>query len=153
MILKCNELFKKWVSNNINLELLSKCEFKDELLGGDIIVIDDCYYFKSLAPEMVKFIADKVLIDRTGSECFHNKIHIDDIIDSVTPEEQLKCGLYFAYQLAKKIKATFGQGFNIILSYDEEYCVVRFHKIRINESWLDDNLDNYKMEAVLLLTT
>jgi hypothetical protein len=38
-------------------------------------------------------------------ECFHNKIHIDNIIDSDTPEEQLKCGLYFLYHLAKKIEA------------------------------------------------
>jgi hypothetical protein len=68
-------------------------------------------------------------------------------------EEQLKCGLYFSHHLAQKIEATFGHNFNVILSYNKEHCFIRFHKVRINEKWLDDNLDNYKLEAILLITT
>jgi hypothetical protein len=153
MELKSNSLFKELVPGNIEPDKFSKCAFTHDLLSEDIVVIDGCYFFNSLKPDWLRFTPYKYLVDRTGEECFHNKIHIDNIIDADTPEQQLKCGLYFSYYLAKKIEATFGHGFNVLLSYDGEYCVVRFHQIRINEKWLADNLENYMREAILLITT
>jgi hypothetical protein len=43
--------------------------------------------------------------------------------------------------------------FVIIVCISDTRCTVRFHQIRRNESWLCDDLDGYREEAVMVLNT
>lgn len=146
-----NDLYKKWVAIDFVPQKTCEYEIKDQLLNDEIVIVDSCYFFKSLAPE-IESTSEK-WYDRTGIECDFNNISIEDIIDVESVTERLNYGLCFAYNLAKKLESQFGQDFNVILSYDRENCFVRFHKIRAGEKWLDDNLNNYKIDAVLKIVT
>jgi hypothetical protein len=46
-----------------------------------------------------------------------------------------------------------GRKFVIIVCISDQRCIIRFHQIRANESWLADDLDFYREEAVMVLNT
>jgi len=151
MNFQVNDLFKEWVSHDFNPQETDNYRFNSELLNEGITIIDGCYFFRSFAPIKGADTSDNY--DRTGIECTFNKISMDNIVSAESAQEQLNYGLYFVYELAKIIGAQFGHDFNVILSYDKEYCFVRFHKIREGEKWLDEDLNNYEMEAILKILT
>ena len=41
----------------------------------------------------------------------------------------------------------------MIVSFSDESCTVRFHKIRESESWICDDLEQYSLEAVCVFET
>jgi hypothetical protein len=86
--------------------------------------------------------------DRTGFEAFVNHVHfpLDDDRESL-----LKC-LTYATNLQGELKAVAaGRRFLIIVSVQNAECVVRFHQVRPNESWVSKNLEGYEDEGILLL--
>lgn len=124
-----------------------ECSFTSHLLSEKIVTQSGCYYFDSLTP---KYLIDPPdMFDRTGSECFHNKIFIGAIIQNTSKSKRFECGILFAEKLAAKLLTEIGTGFNVIFTFDMENSFVRFHKIREGESWLDDDLESYKLDAVL----
>lgn len=97
--------------------------------------------------------------DLTGYECAVNHVHLEDYVDSPAAmhrESLLKMGMTFVDHLKQRLSFTHPQThFRIILSCnldDPPGSVVRFHKIRVGESWInEDNLDGYEGEAILVI--
>lgn len=116
-----------------------------DLLKGKIVVLNGCYYFESLIPPLPSNKFDAT--DRTTNECFYNKV----LIGGDSKNVRFNCGVYFAEEMSKKLLNEFGEGFNIIFSFDLNNSFVRFHKIRENEKWLRDDLEGYKLEAILTI--
>jgi hypothetical protein len=135
----------------------------EELDGGllffknpKIVVRDDCHYFESTAPS-IGFT--ETLVDRTGNECFYNKIFLDDIwLGRYSNSEKKRLSVYASRLLAAKLEAIYSDKFNVILSFEAEEnegldAVVRFHKIRKNETWLVPDLEQYKTNSILIIQT
>jgi hypothetical protein len=89
--------------------------------------------------------------DATGYECLLNKFHIEDYLNSgeeqVPVESQLSYGFRFIQLLQQQLPRE--ERFTLILSCDDERCVLRFHKTRPGEQWLAENLEAYQEEAIL----
>lgn len=97
--------------------------------------------------------------DRTGYECAVNHVHLEDFLDSANQQDRgtlFRSGVAFAHRLNEKLVSTFPQDhFRIILSCnldDPPGCVVRFHKVRAGENWIQlDDLEGYKSEAIMVI--
>ena len=117
----------------------------------------DGMFIQKTAPAEISSRMRANLQDRTGLECFINHIHIEDYLDDNekrTSAGILLQGLTYAISLRQKLRGTHsGASFNIILTQSAESCSVRFHKIRENESWLRNDIEDYTDEGVCLLRT
>jgi hypothetical protein len=112
-----------------------------------------CVVLEPLATK-IPYDPDK-FYDRTGYECFVNKIHVVDYIDesSEKAQELLGQGLKYGFELGKRLAA---EGtFLVVLSLDHDSgdVIVLFHKQREGEQWLSDNLEGYKTDDVLAWDT
>jgi hypothetical protein len=86
--------------------------------------------------------------DRTGYECFINHVHVP--FD--TTRESLQASVEFASRLRSELALIAkGRPFLVILAISGKHCPVRFHQRRPNEVWLDDDLEEYVEEAILVL--
>jgi hypothetical protein len=111
------------------------------ILNVGCIKINDCLLFKNpydLQSESISNFPDK-----TGYECFVNKIHIDNF-----SENPLPAAISLAVQLLKQFH---NYNLRTIISYDDLSCVLRFHIIRNNESWLNSDIEKYKEEGILII--
>jgi len=89
--------------------------------------------------------------DETGYEHFVNHIHVDPQDSSDT--SQLDLGLTYADRLAQVLQSSGYEGiFRIILSYNMEdrVCTIGFHRVRKGQSWLDDDLEGYRHEGIMV---
>jgi len=88
--------------------------------------------------------------DLTGYECLLNHVHLP--YDG-SRESLISC-LCYATALQERLSG-FEQGrqFLVIVTFSADGCVVRFHQRRPNETWLTDDLEGYREEAVLVLCT
>lgn len=87
--------------------------------------------------------------DRTGFESFVNHVHFPFDGDKASLQRVL--GYAFALQAALESTEP-SRKFLVIVSVSEARCTVRFHECRPNESWLADDLEGYKQEALLVLS-
>jgi len=91
--------------------------------------------------------------DPTGLECSANRLRMESMLDArlvrTCPLLLLTAGLLTARAMSEALSRHRGR-FNVILSYDGESCVVRFHKIRAGERWLAEDLEGYVDEGVLV---
>jgi len=86
--------------------------------------------------------------DRTGLECFVNHVHFQ-----VGRGGQSLESVFRYVSAVRSSLVSLGDGiFEIIVSIADEKCVVRFHKWRSGESWLSEDLEGYKSEAMLSAT-
>lgn len=124
------------------------------VIGAGIVEEEGCYFLAACRAVTKGDIA--AFGDRTGLECFVNKVYIEEKQSSELQEQ----GLLFAEAL-RTLLASRGS-FNIIVSIsysdldtqsDSLTCTVRFHKMRARESWLKDNLNSYVDEALLVIST
>ena len=101
--------------------------------------------FLSALKELGSSVSASNFEDRPGYECFINKIHLDDYID--------KDYLLYAILYCREILSMNAgkQHLKIIVSIDDQSCVVRFHILRKDESWLGEDLEKYLEEALLVL--
>jgi hypothetical protein len=104
-------------------------------------------------------------IDETGIECSLSKIHLDDFLPAnMELNELARTGLDFAFLLRGALLNSRVLGpFRIIISAqlpDQSLnvglnvgtnCTVRFHRMRLGQEWLKDDLDSYKEEALAVL--
>lgn len=147
MIVRYNKIFEGLTKGDLDKYRVS-CEAVDFIIREGFVIIDGCYYFKSFAPRALVFSKD--LIDRTGNECFFNKISLDTNFNSLESLDLLKCGISASFELYIKLVQTFkGERFNVIFSYNNDGASLRFHKDRNDENWLADDLDKYKKDAIL----
>lgn len=102
-----------------------------------------------------KFEPNQFCPDRTCYEANVNHVHLDDYIDEVKncPYEGLRIGLKILDIWKLKLKSQFPiKKFILILTFDGNDCVLRFHTYRDDTlPWIDaSSLNDYK-EGVLLL--
>lgn len=71
--------------------------------------------------------------DDTGYECFVNHLHVG------TLEEALEV----ARRLTAALGERFAGGFVVIVSFDGREATVRFHRFRMGQTWLSENLEGY----------
>jgi hypothetical protein len=94
--------------------------------------------------------------DPTEFECSVNHIHVGDYVrETASITDLLWQGFLYAKQLTEDLGCIFPEKqFAVILAFDEfsEFpdCTVRFHQIREENSWLTDDLELYKDEAILV---
>lgn len=150
MQIRYNKNFESLTESNFSFSSIPYCTASEYVLNESIVEIDDCYYFKKYAPKSSTHNKN-MLVDRTGNECFYNKLFLDDLLDGeATPMKKFMCGLSVVKDLYEKLKSQFSSlPFTIVLSYNYEDCYVRFHKSRDGEHWLADNLDEYLSEAIV----
>jgi len=93
--------------------------------------------------------------DATGIECTLNKLHIEVGISEQDLLNAVYDGLAYSFALASALKKSVVAGpFRIIMGSDIEgeypSVTVRFHRLRSEEKWLDDDLENYT-EAIFVI--
>jgi len=96
--------------------------------------------------------------DETGFECRLSKVHLDAFVDAEVPLSELaRIGCAYAMYLRQALLGSHVSGdFRIIVSAQMpdpglqvgNVCTVRFHKVRPGQTWLDDDLEAYKEEAI-----
>ena len=114
------------------------------------LTADGCFLLKAATGQTNAKISD--FPDKTGYECFFNKVHIE----SASPAEALLQSLLYVkevflqwrkYESKGELMAIIGQDIK-----DGE-TVVRFHRVRPGESWLASDMESYKEEAILAATS
>jgi hypothetical protein len=76
--------------------------------------------------------------DETGYECFINHVHI----------RSLQEALEFGQRLTKALAERFTDRFVVIVSFGGRDATVRFHKVRAGQTYLTDDLEEYKEEGI-----
>jgi hypothetical protein len=85
--------------------------------------------------------------DRTGYESFINHVHLRF---EQSRESLVSCLRYTIALQTGLARLQPRRHFQIIVAVDEGDCTVRFHEVRIGESWVAENLEGYS-EALLVL--
>ena len=120
------------------------------LLDAGIHVHEGIWGFRAMERRRTN-ITRAMFPDATGYECLLNKLHIEDYLDTVEEqppvESQLAHGLRFIQLLQQQLPRE--EQFTLVLSCDDERCVMRFHKTRPGEKWLAEDLEAYPEEAIL----
>lgn len=132
-------------ANNRILDIISSNDFDLVNLPEDLVGIidqgflaeDDCIFLRSL------YVLDRNVKkldfpDSTGYECFVNHIHIDDYVD----DNYLKYSFSFVEKLFSMWRHFDGnKTIRAIISCDDFGAVVRFHILRDDETWINDDLE------------
>lgn len=136
-----------------------------EIEGAVVVGSADCDAGESRDPHSVQPDGsenasgwDDSFGDLTGLECSVNHYHIDRAGDG-SLKASATAGIVAAREFKRMIEATKIPGdFRLVVSANHNPCeppfygaVIRFHKIRPKQAWLDDNLDNYKSEGILTM--
>ncbi|XEC97301.1 hypothetical protein AB6A23_12535 [Paenibacillus tarimensis] len=150
---KFNEILKKKKRHKFHeqSELIN-------IVWPSFVEIDGCVLIQNEENPIKKLNMDFILEqfgDRTGFEAAENHVHMIDV--SKFFEKHPYEGLRFAMKLvniwAVKLKLDFPDyKFVIILSFQDDDSIIRFHRMRENEQpWVEiDNLDGYKDEGILV---
>lgn len=152
MIKKSNSTFDQICDLN---EILSSDVILPEglttLLAEEIVDRNGCYYYRFLAPNGP---FSKEFGDKTGNEASYNKILIEDYLnEEIESSKPIKLGVLYAVALLNKLSEEIESAdFIVIFSNDGLYSSVTFHKKRVGESWLSDDLEKYKINSLLVLS-
>jgi hypothetical protein len=119
-----------------------------------IVEIKGCFFLKALLPD--EFNIDEALrssFDQTDIECQINHIHLDEYIKQL--ERNIKTlveqGVNYAFALKALLPET--KDFNVIFACTHDPltdCNVRFHKRRVDQKWLTDDIESYE-EALFVI--
>lgn len=127
--------------NSIRVDVKEKMSASlKRLVEEDIIIVDSCYYFKR---DFMRY--DDRYTNKTGNECFGNRLIIE--FENRNREKglmfYLKQGIAFSNSVARKLE-NFNENFTLILMvFDKNSIVFRFHKTRIGEEWLISDIEQY----------
>jgi len=139
-------LLKYQIENEFQVIILSKK--LQRLLTGGVCELKDCIFLEKLLPKGFNIDeAIRLSFDRTQVECDVNHIHIEDFIDEQGNIEKtiLEQGLLFGARLQQLLVDKYK--FMIIISFSQGQfpdCIVRFHKKRVKENWLVNDIDTYE---------
>jgi hypothetical protein len=99
--------------------------------------------------------------DETGFECSLSTVNLEDFVDAGVPLSELaRIGCAYAMYLRRALLASPVLGnFRIIVDAQVpdaklrvgRVCSVRFHKVRLDQAWLADDLESYRENALLVL--
>lgn len=79
--------------------------------------------------------------DDTGYECFVNHVHVESLGEA----------LEFARRLKKALTSLFPGDIVVVVSFDGREATVRFHRLRAGQTWLNENLEQYREEGIALI--
>lgn len=160
--LKINDKMRNLSKNLIQFDFNDlTAKLKNLINDGLTIELGDCIVLKNnLKMRKVK-ISD--FIDKTGYECFINKINLEDYVENndQTPVFFIiQCYLIIMKitQLILGLQKSNLSKYNFIFSINQNdpninlhSYVLRFHKIREGEVWLEDDINSYN-EALLIFS-
>ena len=151
--MRTNCRMRTYLSDLRSREVLAQSLLPDRMPDDlELVQAGECVLLRRVARRPLHKLADFAHL--TSVECFANKLSLNDMIDPGlsrgVPLVLLLGGLLLAERIAKQL-ANFPGRYNVIVSYDGEGCVVRFHKVRAGESWLADDLEGYAEEGVLVI--
>ncbi|AXY39430.1 hypothetical protein ACPZJV_06570 [Bacillus velezensis] len=142
--------------SNANKVDLSKLK---DIISPNIVKVDDCYIL-----DLEYELTDNTTInwnrilkmygDKTGYEASCNELRINDYLDNSDLSDE-EISLY-AFQVVdgweQHLKEKFPEHkFVVIISIDEGFATLRFHKYREEESgWLKADIEDYGNEAILV---
>jgi hypothetical protein len=123
-----------------------------DIVNFGFVQVGDSIVLKALLPAAhSSSVSD--FTDETGYECFVNHIHVEDYVPLASKSAALATGISLANHLETLLHHVFpNEEFEIIVSLEGTHCVVRFHKKRTGQQWLQDELDNYREEALMVFT-
>ena len=141
-----------------DLDNLNK-ELNVLIINGLVKKYEDCVIFKK---NMNKFKVDiSDFIDKTGYECFMNKINLEDYIlksGTLSVIHQGFLTLLMITKLILEFKELPLSIYYLIFSINQDdkdinlhSYVLRFHKLRPGETWLQDDLNSYN-EALMIFS-
>jgi hypothetical protein len=88
--------------------------------------------------------------DKTGYECFINHVHLP--FDGTSAS--LKSCLSYAIALQKGLsRIAENRSLQVIVAAEDHGCTVRFHQLRKGEVWIEEDLEGYADDAILVLGT
>ena len=105
-----------------------------------------CAFLRALWAGDPSFRLDR-FPDLTGAECFVNHVHLADL-GIAASKEQLCESVALAGAIARLGRP---ERLRFIISLKDAECVWRFHRRRRGERWLDDDLESYREEALLVI--
>jgi hypothetical protein len=121
-----------------------------DLIDAGWVVDDDAVLLAMLKPRAHASRSD--FPDLTGYECFVNTIYLDDYLPQRS-SGLIATALAIAHGILHAKGRPENAEMNALMSISEHSeCLVRFHRARPGEHWLDPDLENYREEAVLVLT-
>ena len=124
------------------------------LLAGGFVEEEQCVFLSVLKRETAVKRLD--FADRTGYECFVNRIHIEDYLENggLPPLEMLGRGIALARELKAQLSRLHGaKHFRIIVAFHRPSCTVRFHTVRPDEEWVDKDANGHRAEAIAVFDT
>lgn len=128
-----------------NVDFLPECLF--EILLSGFVLKNGCILNKILYDRSTS-VNEYDFFDKTDYECFVNHIHVNDFSNNNFGN----IAYTFLVEVGKLLKIRFpDQSFRGIISIDEISCSVRFHKLRIGESWCCDDINEYKEEGIFIM--
>lgn len=122
--------------------------------NAGFIEIADCVRVQMDGVSLPTF--DAAQKDKTDFEAFHNHIHLTDYAapqGDMKPLELLRFGLDIVDTWVKNLEESYpNDHFHIVLSFDEEDCVIRLYKLRNEEMpWIDaENVEDFTLEGVMV---
>lgn len=127
----------------------------ERLLAPGVTNQEGCWL---LASQLCQSTADRRQFpDQTGFEAFVNHVHVLDVLGAEAerdPERSLGQGLALGRAL-KVLLAGRGR-FQIVVATSIEApadCNVRFYRWRPGEVWIEDDLEGYTHEGILVIDT
>ena len=160
-------MIKNWVVNSRMRELLKKisCPLAEDgfemrmepckrLFFPPLKKVKDCVIISEKPVGKLEAAFDKALemyMDKTGYEASNTETRLNSYFEkNISMEMGTKMALMVLEIWSLQLKNIEPHSkFCLILSCDEEYVEIRFHKIHPGEKmWLDENLEDYPEEAI-----
>jgi hypothetical protein len=133
---------KNWHSLELPIDLA-------KIVHSPFDEINHCFLLRSLN---LKYTNAKLsdFPDKTGFEAFINHFHLDDFVS----DEFLE----YSFKVIHEVFANYHSHFTTpliqaIVSINSSGCSIRFHALRPNEVWLDNNLESYEEDALLVMNS
>ena len=136
--MRTNQNMRRYLSHLQTHDSVLSPELSSVLVAG-FVEKEGCVLLASEARDSVA--APAVTKDETGYECFINHLHVKSLGEA----------LEFAQRLKKALAERFGVAFVVIVSFSGREAIVRFHKLRAGQTWLNENLEGYLEEGIAVL--
>ncbi len=145
--MQLNTLMKVPYTKASNWNSLTPPKPLKQLVHSGFIEVDGCCFLTELYQTETN-VSSSDFPDKTGLECFINSFHLEDYV----AENWLPYALWLINQLFEKYARLFNPKLlTAIVTQDDLSCTLRFHLKRDGESWLDEDLDSYQEEAILVM--
>lgn len=143
---KFNKSMEKELVGFLNTQLVLPNELNSIIVNG-FFECNGCYFSKKLM-ECCPSVSPEHFQDYVGFECFVNSFHIDDYVES----HYLEYSVLFSNLLLKAWRCfNCDRELNVIVLLNEFGATIKFHLIRPDEVWLNENLEVY--EDPVLITS